>query len=143
MAEILPRHYIIGILIFTFIIVGGVSILGIFNDFDPTYAADEKFTQFNTSFNKINDVTTEVDDLESSISDVDPAFGLFGVLNALISSAWQTLRLLFTSLGFMDGAYNGMAYIFGIPSWIPGIIISIITVIISFAIFSAIFQKDL
>lgn len=143
MAEILPRHYIIGIIMFTFFIVGGVSMLGIFADSDSTFTQDEKFTQFNESFNVLNDVSNQVDSLETSITDADTDFGVFGVLNALISSSWQALKLLFTSLSFMDGVFGGIASVFGVPSWIPAIIILIVTVIIAFAIFSAIFQRDL
>lgn len=143
MAEILPRHYIIGIIMFTFFIVGGVSLLSIFNDSNPTFTSDDKFTEFNQSFNVLDDVTDQVDSLEGSITEADTDFGLFGVLNALISSAWQALKLLFSSLSFMDNVFGGLASIFGVPTWIPAIVILIITVVLAFAIFSAIFQRDL
>jgi hypothetical protein len=143
MTQMLPRNYIIGIIIFTFFIVGGVSILGMFASVDPTFTNDEKFTEFNQTFNKLNEVSTQVDNLEKSITEADTDFGAFGVLNALISSAWQSIKLLFSSLSFMDGAFEGLSSVFGVPGWIPALIITLITVSLVFAIFSAIFQREL
>jgi len=143
MAEILPRHYIIGIVMFTFMIVGGVSIFSIYGNSEPSFIQDEQFQDFNNSFNVVNDITKQVDDLEQSITEADTDFGLFGVLNALISSAWQALKLLFTSLSFMDGVFAGLTAVFGIPGWIPALIGVLVTVVLIFSIFSAIFQRDI
>ena len=143
MAEILPRHYIIGIVMFTFMIVGGVSIFSIYGNSEPSFIQNEQFQDFNNSFNVVNDITKQVDDLEESITEADTDFGLFGVLNALISSAWQALKLLFTSLSFMDGVFLGLTSVFGIPGWIPALVGVLVTVILIFSIFSAIFQRDI
>lgn len=142
MAEVLPSNYIIGILIFTLFIVGGVSILGVMKSENPAFATSEKYSQFNESFNKLDDVTTEVNDLQDGIETAPSDFGVFGVLNSLISSSWQTLRLLATSFSFMNGAFIGMT-MFGMPAWIPTIIILMVIVMISFAVFAAIFQRKL
>jgi len=138
MAEILPRHYIIGIVMFTFMIVGGVSIFSIYGNSEPSFIQDEQFQDFNNSFNVVNDITKQVDDLEQSITEADTDFGLFGVLNALISSAWQALKLLFTSLSFMDGVFAGLTAVFGIPGWIPALIGVLVTVVLIFSIFSTV-----
>lgn len=143
MAEVLLRHYIWGIIIFTLFIVGGVSMLAIYKDGDPSFASDDTYTRFNQSFNRLDDVTSTVSNLQSGITDADTDFGSFGVLNALISSSWQSIRLMFTSFGIMNDAYNGLSAIFGIPAWIPSLIILAVTVLIAFTIYSAIFQKEL
>jgi hypothetical protein len=143
MADTLPRHYIIGIVMFGFLIVGGMSMLGIFAGTSDTFATGEKYTQFNNTFNVLDDVTDQVESMEESITEADTDFGIFGVLNALISSAWQTLKLLFSSLSFMDGVFFGLSSVFGVPGFIPGTIILLVTVILIFAIFSAIFQREL
>lgn len=143
MSNILPRHYIMGIVIFTIFIVGGVSMMGIFAETDPTFTDSDKFTQFNDSFDVMSDVTTEVDDLESSITNADTDFGALGVLNSLISGAWQSLRLVFSSFEFMDGVWSGTNYIFGVPIWVASMITLLVTVLLVFAIWSAIFQREL
>lgn len=142
MVKVLPSSYIIGIIIFTLFIVGGVSVLGIFQQSDPTFAAGEKYSKFNESFNKLNDVTEEVTDIQDSIENTQSDYGAFGVLNSLISSAWQSLRLLASSFSFMDSAFSGMT-MFGMPGWIPALIILVVIVMISFAVFAAIFQREL
>ena len=145
MGEVLPKHYIIGIIMFVFIIMSGISLLSALNDTDPTYIDNTKFTEFNDTFNKYNEITTKVDDLKSGIEDAEPGqdYGTLGVLSALISSGWNTLQLLFQSFGFMSDVFNGLSDVFGIPAWVPVLIISIITVILVFAIYGAIFQREL
>lgn len=143
MTEILPRHYIIGILMFTFIIVGGVSMFGEFRSVYPSFGTDDEYDQFNRSFNKLTEVTIQINKLESNINSTDPEPGLFGFLNSLISSAWNTIKLLFSSFDFMDEAFEGLYTMFGVPKWVGNIIMSLITVIISFAIYTAIFQREI
>lgn len=143
MAETLIRHYIWGILVFTLFIVGGVSMFAIYKDADPTFATDDTYTRFNQSFNRLSEVTATVGALEDGITQADTDFGAFGVLNALISSSWQSLKLMFTSFGIMNDAYNGLSSVFGVPAWIPGLMILAVIVLIAFTIYSAIFQKEL
>lgn len=133
------KKYIIGVIVFTIFIVGGVSLLGYLNDADPTFSNSD-LTQFNKSFNKLNDVTSSTSNLKSSVEEADPDLGFFGVLNALVSSAWNTLKLTFTSFSFMEDVFINGSNIFGIPNWISTLIVGIITTIICFAIYKAIFK---
>lgn len=140
--KVLPSQYIVGIIFFTLFLVGGISILASFRDVDDTFIDDDKFTQFNNTFNKYDTVRDKASDLQSSVVNADTDFGAFGVLNSLISSAWNTLKLIFTSFGFMTTVFGGLYSFFGIPSWIGNLIISLVSVVLVFAIFGAIFQKD-
>ena len=143
MADVLPRHYITGIIIFTLFIIGGIAIIGELTHEDAGFVDDEKFSSFNDTFNVYDDITTEVGDLRSDIEDADTDFGLFGVLNSLISSSWQSLKLLISSFGFMDAVFNGLESFVGIPGWVGGLLILLVTVLLAFAIYSAIFQRDI
>ncbi len=134
------KRYIIGIVLFVMIIVGGVSMLSELNKSDSTFTDSEDFTQFNKSFDKLNDITEETDKLKSGVVGSKPDLGFFGVLNSLISSVWQTEKLTSNSLNFMDSVFNAGQTIFGVPIWIGSLIISIISVIIVFAIYKAIFK---
>lgn len=135
--------YIIGILIFTLIIVGGISMLASFQAYDSDYMNSSKYDEYNNTMNVLSDVTGEVQELEDSVKDSNPDWGVLGALNALINSGWQTLKLTFESFSFMDNVFTGSAAIFGIPAWIATIIMSIITVVLVFVIYSAIFQREL
>lgn len=141
-AEVLPRHYIIGIIIFTFFIVGGMAILTEFNNAKPTFIDDDKFTQFNSSFNKVNDLTTSIEDLETTITESDEEIGVFGVLDALINTGWNTLTLLFTSFGFMEDVFTDLSGLFGVPAWVGALLVLLVTVMFAFAIFTAVFQRE-
>jgi hypothetical protein len=141
MVDVKISNYIIGILIFTFVIVGGVSMLGIYNDARPINST--KYGEFNNTMNVLEDVTTEVDELEETVKDTNPEWGVLGALNALIDSGFQTMKLTFTSFNFMDNVFSGSTTLFGIPIWVATIIGAIITIIIVYAIYGAVFQRDL
>lgn len=141
--DIKPSHYIIGIIVFTAFIVGGVSMLSIFREADPTFIDDTRFNQFNETFNVYEDVDEKVGELEEGIQGADTDFGLFGVLNSLINSAWQTLKLTMTSFGFMSSVFGGLYGVFAIPAWAGALILLAVSVMFVFAIFSAIFQREL
>ena len=143
MVEVLPRHYIFGIIAFTFIIVGGGVMLSEFTSVNPTLLDDPKYTKFNNSFNTLNDITSSVDGIQSGINGTSVDSGTFGVLNGLINSGWNSLKLLYTSLGFMNDVFRGLTTSFGIPAFIPTLLILFVSVLISFAIFSAIFQREI
>ena len=143
MGEVKPSHYIIGILVFTLFIVGGVSMISILRQTDDTFASEERFEQFNSTFNVYNDVESKVGQLEDSVTNQEVDLGVFGVLNALINSAWQTLKLSISSFSFMNAVFLGTHTVFGVPAWVGGLLILAVSVMFVFAIFSAIFQREL
>jgi len=138
-----PSSYITGILIMTLFVIGGVSMMAEFRKVDPTFARDKEFGSFNNTFNIYVNVSERVGNISSSLENADSDAGLFGVLNSLIMNSWTTLRYLVSSFDFMDGLFKQGALLFGIPKFIPAIIISVITVMIVFAIWGAIFQREL
>lgn len=143
MTDALPRHYVMGIILFTFIVVGGVSMLSTMNTYNSGFTDDSRFESFNLTFNKMSDVQTEVGDLQSGIEETSADPGAFGFLNALIGSGWNTMQLMFSSFSFMNGVFNGLETVFGLPPFIPTLIGLMITVLIAFAIYSAIFQTKI
>ena len=138
----LPSNYVFGILIFTLICVGGVSIMASLYSYDATLH-DPLIDKFNNSVNKLTDVQSAVGDIQGNIEGTENDPKGFGILDNLISGAWNTLRLFFNSFGFMNDALKTMTTLFGVPAWISGLVISIIVAALAFAIYSAIFQKDI
>lgn len=128
--------YIIGGILFTFILVGGVAYV---SSFAVTDTSDLK--QFNKTFNKYDQVLAYSNDTRDSIKLSDPDPGVLGFLNALIQTSWNTLKLTFTSISFIGDAITGISEFFPVPTWIPALILAIITIIIAFAIYAAIFQR--
>jgi len=143
MVDVKISHYIIGIIAFTFVILAGMSMVGELNKADSTFSG--KYESFNNTFNVYDNVTSKMEEISESLPAVDSSqFGVFGVLNALIQSSWQTLRLSIQSFGFMDSVFQGLSNeIPAVPIWVGGLIISSILVVFVFAIYGAIFQRDL
>ena len=142
MPEILPRHYLIGIVFFTLILVAGVDIITKFEEASPGFVDQEKFKTFNKTFNQMENLDDNVDNLkEATQTDADP--GLFGFLDALVGTAWSAIKSIFTSLSFMNTVFGGLYTIFGIPAYVGNLIITAITIILVFAIFTVVFQREI
>ena len=143
MADATPRSYVYGIIMFTLIVVGGMSIYTRFAAFSPSMVADDKYVSFNESFNKFSALNQSVSGIENSITQSSPEQGLFGVLNGLVSTAWNGLKMIFSSFSFMSDAGRGLNAVFGIPMWIPNLLLLSVVVMLAFTIWSAIFQSEL
>lgn len=142
MAIIKPSTYIMGIIVFTFFIVSGMTMIMEMKTVKPGFAEEDSFTSFNNTFNKYQDLTTAVNK-SGSFLEQQPQFGVFGGLNALVESAWNTLKLLGTSFSFMNDVFNGLHTVFGIPAFVGGLLILAVVILIVFAILSAIFRLDI
>jgi hypothetical protein len=137
MARTIIRDLFFGFVIFTLFLVGGVSMMGIFNDSNSEFTSDEKFVEFNRSMNKLGDVTTSVGSLEDKIgADPEEDRGVLGVLGTLIGGAWN-------ALSFMGDAFKGLSTTFGVPLWITNLGALLILIITIFALYSALFQREI
>jgi hypothetical protein len=142
MADMQPRDYLVGILLFTLFITGGVTLIDMFYAQDSNFVDPDKYEAFNQTFNVKNDVDEAVSDIRDSIVTQNlPAPVAF--IATMFLTAFQALMALFTSLGFMTAVFNGLYYVFGIPLWVSSILISLVTIMIVFSIISAILQRDI
>lgn len=140
--QTLPRNYVYGIVIFVLVIVGGTFLITQFMQSNAGFVNDEQFSRFNSTFNKQSEAVEQIGSMRSSIENASPDFGIFGVLNGLINTAWNGLKFLFTGFGFMDNIFGGLSSIFGIPPFFGDILSLLVVVLFVFAIWSAFFQKD-
>lgn len=144
MARTIIRDLFFGFVLFTLFLVGGVSMMGIFNDSNSEFTSDEKFVEFNRSMNKLGDVTTSVGSLEDKVlADPEEDRGILGVLGTLIGGAWNALKTLVSSLNFMGDAFKGLSTTFGVPLWMTSLAALLITILIIFALYSALFQREI
>lgn len=141
MGEVVPRDILTGFLVFTLFAVGAVAMISILGEGQSGMADNEKYQEFNSSFNKLQEVNSTIGSFKEGISEDITDWGAFGVLNVLVQRSWNTIKLFFTSFGFLDEAMTGLTKVFGIPGWIVTIIMGIMTVIIVFGIYSAVFQR--
>lgn len=133
------KYYLIGIVIFMVVIGGGVYILGSFHNADNSIDSSGELSQFNDSLYKASNITKVINDLDASINSVtSEKVGALGWLNALLGSAFNGLKLIGQSVGFMKVVASEAGVILGIPSFIISLLVLITIIIIAFAIYTAI-----
>ena len=133
------QNYMIGIILFIIVISGGVYIIGTFKDSNTSLDTVGEINSFNQSLNKAANITSSVNKLDQQIQSVNSQdVGILGWLNALVGSVYNGLAAIGGTLSFMTIVASETSAIFGIPSFIFPLILLIITVIIGFAIWSAI-----
>jgi len=137
-----PSTYIAAIVIFTFFIIGGVAIFSEMNSIDGDYINKSMLEEFNTTFEKYDKVIAQSDTLKAAVSSNTDSITKFGVLDGLINVAWSSIRLVFTSFGFFNDVLEGLSTFFGVPTWIVSLATALIVILLVFAVFSAIFQKE-
>lgn len=135
MAE--TRNLIIGMLIFCLVIGAGIFLIGSFG------ANNDETNQFNATFNVIGNMSQDISSIRNSTAYAETDFGVFGVLNSLINSAWTGIKILFHTGDVVNAVGYDAEKMFGFPPIIPLVLGLIVIIIISFAIWGAIFQKDL
>ena len=147
MAEILPRHYVYGIIFFT--LVSG-SMVGIVNEFghsNPDMVNDPNYIKFSNSFNQTQTVTDKVGSLrggvEGNTTGSQSWLEKVGPLGAIINSLWTGIKVLGGSFDFLSTAFMTMGDFMGVPSWIAGLITLSVTVLFLFALISIVFQKEI
>ena len=147
MIEANPRRFIYATLIMMFFVVSGLGIMELFINDIPTIDPNSRYQDYNKTFNHLKDSTDEVGQLRSSIQGSsgnagEEQFAALGILNTLIGSSWQTIKLLFTSFNFVYIIFNGLEYMWGVPYFIPLILGSFITTILAFGLYKLVFQTD-
>lgn len=135
------RSYVVGVIMFTLIMVGGISLINGYWQQDSDYVTSTKFTKFNETFNRKEQVDSSVADLRSSIVDLPLPAALTFVINITIAG-FQALMSVFTSFEFMQQVFNGLQ-MFGVPQWASTLLFSVIIVTLLFSIISAILQKEI
>jgi len=63
------KKYLIGISVFTMLILGVVSTLAMFMGANPEFMPEEQFQNFNKTFNKYNELDTNVGNLQEGLED--------------------------------------------------------------------------
>lgn len=135
------KSYMIGLVLFVVLISGGIFTMVSLKASNPTLDSS-RITAFNTTFNKADNITTAVNGIGDSINAAGDKPGALGWFNVLFGSAWQGLKTVFSSLGFVKGLILAVAEVFSVPPAIALLITLIPIIIIVFAIWGAIIQAQ-
>jgi len=148
MAENEGRNLILAFIIFTGIILGGMSLINLWRADSPNYIDNTKYAAFNQSFIKydeLNRSTTELNDLTTNPSFWDLAketISSIGVAGRLLMVGWGGLNKILIGFGFILDAFTSLS-IFGIPEWVSVLITMSITIVIVYIIIKAAISKNL
>lgn len=147
MAEILPKHIYIATIFFVFAILGGLYMINEMIQDKPDFLSSgdaDELEKFNESFNKLEDINRSVHAIQENIQTKpdEGLLGKFGMLGGLINSAWNTIVFMFVSLSFLNSAFYALEDTFGIPSWVPVLLVLVFIVIIAFGILKMIFKAE-
>jgi hypothetical protein len=136
------KHYLIAVLVFGVVITGFWSVLG---DAQSTYGV-EVDDEFAAVYGNISDTMAEVrddsrdirDDIRSSEAEETDQFG-----GSLIKGAFNSLRLIWNSWDSVVVTIEKVQEEMGIPDYFVLAFMTIIVILISFAIISAVFKHPL
>jgi len=147
MSEIKYSNYLYGFILFTLVLTSGVYLLGQYHLDNPAMQGQAQYQQFNKTFNKATQLSSELGKLQGNIEDTNSSSGFFaskfGFIDSLMSKAWNSLKLMGTSFSFVGDTINGLSDFFGLPAWLTSILGLLLIVLFIFTIWGAIFQKDL
>lgn len=134
------KNYVIGIIIFLMIIISGLTMINVFSDNDNNnYIQQEKVNEFDSLLNQSAGVIDESNKLEEKLTSNNATdFGTFGVLNSLVSTSWQGIRLITKAFAFAKNIFYA-PYRLGVPLWLLNLVYAIILFILLYAIIDAVF----
>lgn len=133
------QSYITGVILAIIVITGGLLILNDFRSNDTSIDPTNTVNSFNRTLNKANEVNISVSGMSNSIQEASTTnTGVLGWLNALVGSIFDGLKAIFSSFSFVNVAAEETGKELGIPAILTSLALLIITIIIVFAIWSAI-----
>lgn len=134
------KSLIIGIVIFGIFMGATVGILSSISD----NLLNNQTSDFNDSFNIIDDTTSEIDSLEEDTkADIGEERGEAGFFDVVFKGTWTGLKQIFTSFAFFKTAIGDLADWLDIPGYILAGISAIITIIIIFGVIKAVTKTDI
>jgi hypothetical protein len=132
--------YLYAAFIFSFFIFGSVTLISQMNTGSGNQAEIQKF---NSTTNKLEELNTQTNIMTSNIDSGIGETGTLGMINQLITTAWNTLKNIPTTFVIITETITSMSGLYGIPSWVLGILTSVIGIMILFGIYAAVFQRDI
>ena len=137
--------YLAAVVVFMILVLGSINIMS--NVFDPSNTGtafnNTEYADFSAAFNQSGQLESDISHLKNDVNGTTPGedSGLLGSINSLIKTGFTGVKFMLTSFTLMDAVFNSLSRIFGIPDWVSTLIISLITILIIFAIFKLIFRS--
>lgn len=132
------KGIMIGTILAMIVIGGGIYFMGTLFAYDTSLDSPNQIGDFTSALNKSTEMTNSVNDMETSLSVSEKDVGLLGWLNNIVGSVYKGLKTLYSEMSFIKTTINIIGNLFGVPSFVIGLLALIISIIIIIAIWSAI-----
>jgi hypothetical protein len=135
------RNILIGFAIMMLILSGGLVFLSAIYTTDPTISNADELKTFNSSFNKLEDIDGYSQNIKTNLANKEAESGTLGFFNGLINIVWNVVKSIFTNITFVSDFFYalGTSSYLGIPAWAITVVMSIIFLVIGFAIIKVVF----
>jgi len=137
------KSIIIGTVIMVIIATAGISLMAEVNNENPIFLDNNtaKMTSINNTFNSVSSGLNEVSNsVNSTLSDEGETTGTFGFVDDLFKSVTSTFKTIGSSFGFLKDFVLNLDGWLPIPSWIGGFLVTILVIIIGFALIKAVMK---
>jgi len=137
------KSIIIGTVIMVIIATCGISLMAQVNSENSVFLEGNtlKMTSINNTFNSISTgLDTVAESVNSTLTDKGESPGTFGFIDDLFKSVTSTFKTIGTSFGFLRDFIRNLDAWLPIPSWIGGFIVTILVIIIGFALIKAVMK---
>jgi len=138
-----PKAYIMGIIVFTAFIMGGMMIVNEARNNTPDFfSANDSISiqDFNKTFSKLDELNAGGLSVTSG-TDLTSDAESSGIISSLVNTAWTALKTLKTSFSFMDDIFDyGLQEWLVLPAWVGSLIKMTVLVMIMFALYAAGFK---
>jgi hypothetical protein len=142
--KVTPSTYIIGFVIFLFFIVGGINLIGLGQNQDPTIIDGTTFQNFNKTFAKTALMDSKVNQLKETITTQKTGWSaVTGFFDTILGTIWNSIKLIFDSFSFLPEILTQIGVFFGLPAWIAGLTVTLITIMLIFAIWYAFLRVNI
>ena len=138
MTETTARQFIISFIIFSAIITGVFTLIaGSLNDDSST-----RYAKYNTSLNRFDDLVGTTNEIEGVVN-AEGKQAEDNILNSLVKRTLGVFPLIWNSYATFTSVISDLsegAIGIPIPGWFTSFIISVVVIVIAFALMSAWFQ---
>jgi hypothetical protein len=137
-----PKNILIGLLFSLMMLMLGWQFFAFAVTENPTGTTGFDSEAFNHSINYMTDMQQKINDTRTSLEFASTEnTGILGAVGALIQAAWVSIKSLFSTIGYTSQFMQGVSDNYGIPPFIPAMLLSVITIIIVVWIILLVFRR--
>jgi len=129
------KNYLIGLVVLSMIIAG---ISTFYISTTESYNVTDVDTNFSSTYSVMGEMENMSSDMQSQVSGGSPNWLESTLL--VTKGVWATIQLPFKSISWIINMTADSQQQFGLPSWLTGGLIIILTLAIIFAIVAAVFK---